>query len=312
MTERLQVRTIGPRQQLLLAVLVCGALPSITAIVYLADGTKSVFPQLYYFAILAGAIGFGARGGLLVGLVAGVLCGPLMPLDVSADIAQPFERWTFRMTTFALVGVVVGAYASNARARVAERTAFTHAVIRAFVRVIDAKSRYTAEHSEHVATFAIGIARECGFDADTVERVYLAALLHDIGKLRTPDAILNKPGALTECERQRIEQHPIDSVQMLAGIAQFDPYVPAIRHHHERIDGTGYPDGLAGDAIPLEARILAIADSFEAMTAARPYRPALPRSEALRRLQEGAGTQFDASLVTCFERYARGAGLLDD
>ena len=127
-----------------------------------------------------------------------------------------------------------------------------------------------------------------------------AGLLHDIGKLAVEDRILRKAGPLTPEEREAIKQHPVVGAAILGSAGSFAALVPAVRHHHERFDGTGYPDGLAGEAIPVEARILAVADAFDAMTSDRPYRPALARDVACERLIRGRGTQFDPGVVDTF------------
>jgi len=150
--------------------------------------------------------------------------------------------------------------------------------------------------------------------AADVERLELAALLHDVGKIAVPDAILKKEERLTEEEFFLIKEHPVTGERMLSGL----PYLakdilPAVRHHHERWDGRGYPDGLTGVALPPDAAIMAVADSFDAMTSTRTYRPALSDKEAVRRIREGSGTQFAPHVVVAFERaLAAGDLLIDD
>jgi putative nucleotidyltransferase with HDIG domain len=154
-----------------------------------------------------------------------------------------------------------------------------------------------ARHATNVADHAAQIARELGLGPARVARVRRAALLHDIGKLEVPPAILEKPGGLAPDEWSVMRRHPVVAEQMLSGIRGLGPCLPAIRHHHERLDGTGYPDGLRSDAISLDARVLAVADAFDAMTSDRPYRPALTAVEAIRRLRAEAGMQFDPRCV---------------
>jgi diguanylate cyclase (GGDEF)-like protein/putative nucleotidyltransferase with HDIG domain len=166
---------------------------------------------------------------------------------------------------------------------------------------LDLRDVATARHSETVGRYAEQIADELGLPADQVERVRVAGVLHDIGKLGISDAVLLKPGALEPSEWAEIRRHPEMGARILehANLRDIAAWVLA---HHERIDGAGYPYGLSGDSIPIEGRILAVADAYEAMTADRPYRRALPEAEARAELERGAGTQFDADVVAAFLR----------
>ena len=171
--------------------------------------------------------------------------------------------------------------------------------------VLEARDRYTYGHSQRVTRHAERIARGMGLPDTEVAKVRTAAALHDVGKLHTPREILNKPGRLTEEEFDVIRRHPGDGADMASGLG--DPVIVAmIRHHHERLDGKGYPAGLGGDAIPLGARIIAVADTFDAMTSNRAYRRATSHKRALDVLAKEAGTQLDGDAVACFLRYYRG------
>ena len=171
--------------------------------------------------------------------------------------------------------------------------------------LLEARDRYTYGHSQRVTRHAERIAGAMGLSATDVAKVRTAAALHDVGKLHTPRAILNKPGGLTEEEFAVIRRHPGDGAAMATGLG--DPMITAmIRHHHERLDGAGYPAGLAGEEIPLGARIIAVADTFDAMTSNRAYRRAASHKRALDVLQREAGTQLDAEAVTAFLGYYRG------
>jgi response regulator RpfG family c-di-GMP phosphodiesterase len=165
------------------------------------------------------------------------------------------------------------------------------------VRTIEERDPYTAGHSDRVRSSALQLARGLGLGARERKRLVLAAKLHDIGKLGVPDAILNKPGPLDACERRRVEEHPVIGERILHPIIRNPAVLAAIRSHHERLDGRGYPDGLRGDQIPLLARLLAVADCFDALTSARAYRDALPVPEALELLRAGAGTHFEPEFV---------------
>jgi len=175
------------------------------------------------------------------------------------------------------------------------------ATVGALAAAVDAKDRYTRGHSQRVSTYAAAIAYALDLASTDVARVRLAGLLHDVGKIGVPDAILAKPSPLEPEEMAIIQQHPVIGERMLSAVPFLHEILPAVRSHHERQDGRGYPDGLAGDAIPRDAAILMVADSFDAMTSSRPYRPALPFDEACRRLREGSGAQFDPAIVAAFE-----------
>ncbi len=172
--------------------------------------------------------------------------------------------------------------------------------LEALAKALDARDRYTAGHSERVTAYALVFARAMRLPDADVAVLRLAGLLHDIGKVGVPDRVLLKAGPLDAAERALIEPHTTIGFEMLRDLPFLRDALPAIRGHHERWDGGGYPDGLAGDGIHPYARILAVADSFDAMTSARPYRQALPFAEAARRLHVDAGTQFDPAVVRAF------------
>jgi HD-GYP domain-containing protein (c-di-GMP phosphodiesterase class II) len=176
------------------------------------------------------------------------------------------------------------------------------ATVEALAAAVDAKDRYTRGHSQRVSAFAVVLAHALDLPPLEVDRIHLAGLLHDVGKIGVPDAILTKPGQLSAQEFAVIAQHPVIGERMLAAVPFLRPILPAVRHHHERYDGRGYPDALTGHAVPLDAAILGVADAFDAMTSSRTYRPALPVEEACRRVREGDGTQFDPRVVAAFER----------
>jgi diguanylate cyclase (GGDEF)-like protein/putative nucleotidyltransferase with HDIG domain len=170
----------------------------------------------------------------------------------------------------------------------------------ALVSVVEARDPYVYGHSRRVNTYAVALAEALGLSPDEVSRVSTAALLHDIGKIGIPDEVLNKKEKLSRENWETIKAHPRLGTNIVSNIPQLVGCADSILHHHERWDGRGYPEGLKGEQIPLESRILAIADSFEAMSSARPYRPALSREDVLLELRKGAGSQFDPSLVEVF------------
>lgn len=174
--------------------------------------------------------------------------------------------------------------------------------ITALARAIDAKSPWTKGHSERVSRYAIAIAREMGLSEEEIEDLRIAGLLHDIGKIGTYDVLLDKPGGLTKEEYEVVKKHPEKGAELLYPIRQLRHIVSWIKHHHERWDGKGYPDGLKDEEIPLQARILAVADTFDSMTSERPYRKTPGKEEALKELKRCSGTQFDPEVVEAFLR----------
>jgi putative nucleotidyltransferase with HDIG domain len=169
--------------------------------------------------------------------------------------------------------------------------------VRSLVGTIEAKDRYTRGHSDRVASLSERIASSMGMSETQVESVRIAAQLHDLGKVAMADSILQKTGKLTASEIDQIRTHPAVGAQIVEKVPALRELAPVVRHHHERYDGTGYGEGLARDAIPLEARILAVADSFDAMTTARSYRPAMPVAEAIDEMVACSGDQFDPVIV---------------
>jgi putative nucleotidyltransferase with HDIG domain len=184
------------------------------------------------------------------------------------------------------------------------RGAMAGATVSALARTIAARDRETSGHSERVTAYALVLARAMGLPEREHETLRWAGLLHDIGKLGVRDDVLHKTGPLEPHERAEIESHAALGFEMLRDVAFLRDALPAIRGHHERWDAGGYPDGLRGESIHPHARLLAVADSFDAMTSARPYRGALSFDEAARRLRDGAGCQWDAAVVRAFETAA--------
>lgn len=170
----------------------------------------------------------------------------------------------------------------------------------ALVTAVDNKDRYTRKHSEDVMEYSLMIAREIDIDEGDQHMVAVAALLHDVGKIGVPDAILRKPGKLTDEEFEAVKQHPQMGAVMVGAVPGLEGTLDAVRHHHERWDGAGYPSGLKADQTPLTARMMAVADAYSAMTTDRPYRQGMARGKALRILSDGAGTQWDPQCVQAF------------
>jgi putative nucleotidyltransferase with HDIG domain len=171
----------------------------------------------------------------------------------------------------------------------------------ALVAALDARDQYTAGHSAVVAVYARDIAARLQLSEDEQQRAHLCGLLHDIGKVGLPAGLLEKPGALTLEERRRMEEHSEIGERILSKVEGYEDIAKIVRHHHERIDGNGYPDQLGADDIPMISRIIAVADAYNAMTSGRPYRDAMPSRVARLRLAQAVGTQFDTTVVAAFE-----------
>jgi hypothetical protein len=179
---------------------------------------------------------------------------------------------------------------------------FLTSTVKALVTVIDAKDSYTAGHSERVNIVSMLIGSEMNLDLDELEDLYWSSLLHDVGKIGMPEAILNKPSALDETEVEIMQQHPERGWQMLHAIDRLRGAAAGVRDHHERWDGAGYPRGLVGEAIPVIARIIAVADTFDALISNRSYRKGRSASKALEVIAQEAGKQFDPGVVAALER----------
>ena len=172
--------------------------------------------------------------------------------------------------------------------------------IKSIASALDAKDPYTHGHSMRVTLYSIILAKELNIKSNELEMIETAGLLHDIGKIAIPSAILCKPGKLTDDEFTIMKSHPVNSERLIASIKKLHEISPGVKHHHERWDGRGYPDHLAGEDIPYSARIIAIADTYDAMTSTRSYRKALPHEIAIEEIKKCAGTQFDPQLAQKF------------
>jgi putative two-component system response regulator len=195
-------------------------------------------------------------------------------------------------------------YRSNLERKVREQTDVINLMyvrsIDAMINALEAKDFYTRGHAHRVTVYAVATAREMGLSETEVEDLRRASVLHDLGKIGVREVVLNKPGKLTEAEFAEIVRHPEISVSILEPIPFFRPLLPAILHHHEQFDGSGYPARLSGERIPLASRIMAIADTFDAMTSTRAYRRALPVEAATAEIRRCAGKQFDPDIARYF------------
>jgi HD-GYP domain-containing protein (c-di-GMP phosphodiesterase class II) len=189
-----------------------------------------------------------------------------------------------------------------------ELLAVRTSVICALNQLLDLKDLNTGVHSTRLAEWSVRIGRDLGFDDATLRDLEVAAILHDIGKIGTPDHILKKPAQLTDEEREIIKKHPEYGWAVLRVVPGFERVSLFVLHHHEAFDGTGYPAGLRGDEIPIGSRIVSVMDAFDAMISSRPYRKGLSLEEAIRRLEAGIGTQFDPVVTPRFIAMATSAG----
>jgi len=212
--------------------------------------------------------------------------------ELGADdfINKPFDRWEFLARVRSLL---------NLRKTYLELETREN-LIKALSSAIEAKDPYTKGHSERVGEYSKKLALKLGFDREKAESLYWAGILHDIGKIAIPIDILTKPGKLTDEEFEKIKVHPVISYKICESLNTLKQVLPAVKHHHERYDGKGYPNGLKGEEIPYEARIMAVTDSFDAMTSDRSYRKAMPKEKAIEILKQGAGVQWDEKIVKAF------------
>jgi len=172
--------------------------------------------------------------------------------------------------------------------------------IKTLAAAIDAKDRYTRGHSERVSSYSMAMSRHLGLSQEKVFRVHIAAILHDVGKLGVRESILNKPGGLSDEEFEIMKQHPSIGAQIMSPIRMLKDIIPGIRNHHETWDGNGYPDRLVGEEIPMVARIIGVADTFDAMTTNRPYQHAMTLDYVLAKMRSMSGTRFDPAVIDAF------------
>jgi HD-GYP domain-containing protein (c-di-GMP phosphodiesterase class II) len=203
---------------------------------------------------------------------------------------------TFEAGLVSAAASIMSSHARNVELFEAQES-LTIGVVRAIINAIDAKDTYTCGHSDRVAMYSKKIAARLALDAEECERIYMAGLLHDVGKIGIPDMILSKPGKLTDEEYAIVKKHPEIGYHILEHLTQLRYVLPGVLHHHEAVNGKGYPAGLAGDAIPLHGRILAVADAYDAMTSDRPYRAGMPSEKAESIMRAESGKTWDPDIV---------------
>lgn len=276
-------------------------------------GAAPGLPFLALLAVLAAGRWFGWLVGAVEGLYAALLLGPLVGTIRVVPPGQANDHWWGPMLFFVALGAAAGTATEALRRRLqaerAERRELTKVHARTlvtFANVVAHRDQPTAYHCERVAENARTLGRQYGLEGNDLDALYWAGMLHDLGKIATPAGILLKDGKLTVDEYDIIKQHPVMGSEMLLDISpRFGLIAEGVRCHHERWDGSGYPDGLSGTDIPLFGRLLAVVDVFEAMTAPRPYRGPLRASEVMSHLREKAGVEFDPEIVRLFAQLHR-------
>jgi HD-GYP domain-containing protein (c-di-GMP phosphodiesterase class II) len=224
----------------------------------------------------------------------------VVPTDENVPLGMSdLEFGTVEAGLLASAASMLATQASNVELFVAKEGLLV-GVVRAMVSALDAKDPYTCGHSERVALVGQRLARQLGLDERYCNQLYLTGLLHDIGKIGISDAVLSKPGKLSDQEFDEIKRHPDQGWLILHDLDPLNYVLPGVLHHHESYNGTGYPDQLAGDEIPLDARILAVADAYDAMSSDRPYRKGMDAEKVDAILRAGAGTQWDARVIEAF------------
>jgi putative two-component system response regulator len=217
--------------------------------------------------------------------------------DLGADdyLVKPLTREELLTAVRARLG-------RSQQLRVAQLQQAYETSLTVLANAIEVRDHYTRGHVERVMAYAFAIAEQLEWRVQQMEQLRFGAILHDIGKIQISEAILRKPGKLSPEEWEEIRRHPTSGADMIRDIPYLAPAIPIIRYHHERWDGKGYPEGLSGDAIPIGARIVSVADAFDAMTTDRPYSPARPPQEAYEEIISRSGTQYDPSVVAAFQR----------
>lgn len=206
------------------------------------------------------------------------------------------EFGTVEASLLGSVGAILGIHSGNIELY-RQQAELLAGIVRALTSAIDAKDPYTCGHSDRVAQISVRLAQELDCDAEMLKTIYLSGLLHDIGKIGIEDLVLRKPGSLTELEFERIKEHPTIGHRILVDLKRLDDVLPVVLHHHEYFNGEGYPHQLAGEEIPLSARIVSVADAFDAMASARPYRNTMPDEKIDEIFRNGSGTQWDPMVV---------------
>lgn len=279
-------------------------------IIYITGGTKYAYVHLMYIPVMFAGYILGPIGGIFIAIVAGILVGPLMPMDVETNIPQPFDTQLTRTLFFILIGGIIG-FASNSLKKhlikihdtLAEISYVYGNTLKTYARMISARDEQTSSHCERVAYNAVLLGKAYGLTGPDLDALYWSGLLHDVGKIGVKEKILLKEGKLTPEEFEQVKKHSEIGYELIKSLSpQLLPVAEGIHSHHEKWNGSGYPKGLKGKNIPLFGRILAIVDVFEALTSERPYKEPWRAEEAIQYLLENKGVLFDPELTTLFEQ----------
>lgn len=307
LADHTPARTVSGRVQ---AALLSLFLLLVTAVVvWSTGGTHLPFLHLVYIAVILASLTLGMAAGVIAALLGGMLVlGPLMPHQVAGSVSQELPHIILRTFFIVIVAIAAGAFGLSIRRRRDQLEDSDRRLrrlyarnLRLFARLVSERDRETAGHCERVAGNALRIGRAMNLPESKLRNLYWAGMLHDLGKLAVPEAILQKPGPLTEEEFEVVKRHSQVGAEFLTGLARhYEPLAEGVRGHHERWDGTGYPEQLSGTDIPLIARIVAVADVFEAVTSHRPYHAPMEVDEARQLIVDGSGTHFDPEVVAAF------------
>ena len=307
---------------ILINIIILGFVAGILYVQFTADLTlleSRLLNLVFIIPIFLALVRYGLLYGLLLGALA-LACHVFFP-DTSAILdLRGLIILCCQIVSFILMSSLIGSIRKNEREMAIEiseknelvkksDTRSNNDLLEVLVKVIDAKDSYTYQHSKRVAYYAKCLALSNGFSEEASERVYVAGMLHDVGKIGMNESILNKSTMLTEQEKQEASRHPVVGARIAENLNCFKDVIPAIYYHHEVYNGTGYPEGLKGDKIPLAARILSIADAFDAMTSNRSYRIGMTVEEAVKRMVENIGNQFDPHLVVSFIDLIKNKGI---
>lgn len=321
---KLNTRKINIRNEYFLVLsYICSVI--ITIIVYIAGGTNKVYANLMYIPIAIVSSTNGKKHGIVHAAVNALLMGPYMPLNVEQNIMQDPINWILRLLTYTTIAYVIGLFADHYRQEIEkvkkrdnEIFEAQMATIYSLVKLSESRDYNTGEHIMRVAELCKLLAAKlrCSekyrsyINDDYVEYISKAAPLHDIGKVGIPDYILLKPGKLTTEEFEIMKTHTIIGENTLLEVKhRFPGYrflelaVHITRCHHERWDGTGYPDGLSGEAIPLSARIMALADTYDALRSQRVYKGAISHEDSIDIIRQGTGNHFDPEIAGVFLQF---------